>query len=685
LAAHAAGTGKTYFHISMAKNHDSGVSRTAGSGSAFLEKHEGPLFRNMIDAAVRLGICFDAKGHATDFIVLEANKAWEKMTGISRTGAVGKRTRGLFQVVPSQWFGVVDEVLKTKRGKVFEYHAQSTDRWFKVSIFTPRPDECVLIFADITESKKAEEKIRCSEETFRTMINAITEAALLIEPDGTVFAANRTVAGRLGQTVESIKGKNIFRLLPPDESRLRKKTIDTVLSTGKPIIGEIRREDRFLQSSVNPVFDNEHRITRIAIFATDISVHKKMETMAKAGEERLRAMLEGSSDMIQVVDDQGILKYISPSMKRIMGYDPQEAMGDTAFKIVHPDDRAEMELKFREVLTHSNTPVKVVCRCLHKNGQWRHIETWAKNDLGNPAIRGIVFNIRDVSDHIQAQTLARESEEKFRSIIEQSHDGIAIIDDRGTIMVFNAAQERLTGIPASEAVGKKIWDVQYRLVPREKKTPRLLRAHRKTYLDMFRTGKADWLNRVIEVHFKKDNGSRSTMQTLVSPIMLGKTRIFVSFNRDITNLRHAEKELEEQNRMLQQKNIALREVMAQLEVEKKRIGEQVRTNLQRLVHPLIDKIRARSGEEERKYFEMLEENLDEITSGFGQRISHAMIKLTQKEIELCDMVKRGLRSKEIGRLMNISYRTVETHRNRIRKKLAITDPSINLASYLKTI
>lgn len=172
----------------------------------------------------------------------------------------------------------------------------------------------------------------------------------------------------------------------------------------------------------------------------------------------------------------------------------------------------------------------------------------------------------------------------------------------------------------------------------------------------------------------------------------GKPSYLAGYTIDITErilaedmLRKTKQELHEQNLMLQEKNTALREVMAQLETEKKRILKQVQSNVDNLILPLINKIKGRGGEDDRKYLGILEENLLEITSGFGITLSQKNARLTQKEIEICNMIKQGLSCKEIGKLMNTSFRTVETHRNRIRKKLDINDQKINLVTYLKNL
>lgn len=172
----------------------------------------------------------------------------------------------------------------------------------------------------------------------------------------------------------------------------------------------------------------------------------------------------------------------------------------------------------------------------------------------------------------------------------------------------------------------------------------------------------------------------------------GKPSYLAGYTIDITErklaedmLRKTKQELHEQNLMLQEKNIALREIMAQLETEKNRIMKQVQSNVENLILPLINKIKGQGTDNDHKYLKLLEGNLLEIASGFGSTVSQKNARLTQKEIEICNMIKQGLSCKEIGKLLNTSFRTVETHRNRIRKKLAITDQAINLATYLKNL
>jgi FixJ family two-component response regulator len=147
--------------------------------------------------------------------------------------------------------------------------------------------------------------------------------------------------------------------------------------------------------------------------------------------------------------------------------------------------------------------------------------------------------------------------------------------------------------------------------------------------------------------------------------------------------KQAEELLYVQKKDLENKNIALGEVLGQIELEKKQIKDNVIANAENLLLPIIQKLRLKG--ESRKYVQILKKNLQELTSSFGTKLTNKKAKLTSREIEICDMVKNGLTSKEIASLLNINLRTTEKHRANIRNKLGIIKKDISLTSFLKTL
>jgi len=150
----------------------------------------------------------------------------------------------------------------------------------------------------------------------------------------------------------------------------------------------------------------------------------------------------------------------------------------------------------------------------------------------------------------------------------------------------------------------------------------------------------------------------------------------------------SELRLQKQKSALEQKNIALREVIAQVEMEKKWIKEDVEANIKTAIFPILEKLKIKMVKDKKnafKYIDLLLYHLNKLASPFGKELTGKIFSLTPKEIEICNMVKGGLTSKDIAGLLNVSYRTVEKHRRNIRQKIGISNKNINLISFLREL
>ena len=291
---------------------------------------------------------------------------------------------------------------------------------------------------------------------------------------------------------------------------------------------------------------------------------------------------------------------------------------------------------------------------------------------------------------------------QYRSLIDSVPSSVARIDLTPKYVFVNKQFLMLTGLAEEQVIGRDVEVIRRFIDPASfaamvDAVSQTIRERKKTEVEiwgkdnngtrrcLFQTA-YPWYDRNREFAGVEILTNDTTQQKCAEEQM---TKYHLKLQRLVDDrtakLLQAEKELFEQNRLLQEKNIALREVMGQLEDEKKNIAETIRNNMEQLVLPQIDKIRTTGSADCKKHLQLLEYNLKEITAGFGKLLSDKLNRLTQKEIEICDMIKRGMSCKEIARLQNTSPRTVETHRNRIRKKLGITDTAVNLATYLKNL
>jgi PAS domain S-box-containing protein len=146
-------------------------------------------------------------------------------------------------------------------------------------------------------------------------------------------------------------------------------------------------------------------------------------------------------------------------------------------------------------------------------------------------------------------------------------------------------------------------------------------------------------------------------------------------------LKKSESELQKKQSALVRKNIALGEVIAQIEVEKRMTREDVRSNIEMIIFPLLEKLKIEK--DTLKYVNLLQHHLETLTSSYSNKIIEKKFNLTPREIEICHMVKAGFANKDISNLLNISRQTIEGHRKKIRQKLGIANKEINLSSYLR--
>ena len=162
---------------------------------------------------------------------------------------------------------------------------------------------------------------------------------------------------------------------------------------------------------------------------------------------------------------------------------------------------------------------------------------------------------------------------------------------------------------------------------------------------------------------------------------------------DVTDLKHAERELREREAELETKNITLQEANIALKVllkkrdkDREELEEKVVFNMKELAVPILEKLKTTQlGSSQVAYLNVLESNLNEIVSPFPVGLSSKYLNLTPTEIQVANLIRRGESTKEIAELLNSTVRAIEFHRNNIRKKLGLKNKKINLRTHLLSI
>jgi DNA-binding NarL/FixJ family response regulator len=149
-------------------------------------------------------------------------------------------------------------------------------------------------------------------------------------------------------------------------------------------------------------------------------------------------------------------------------------------------------------------------------------------------------------------------------------------------------------------------------------------------------------------------------------------------------LQDINKQLSLERKALQESNAALRTVLTRIEEEKNEVYRDIKTNVDKVIMPILMGLAVELPQAQSKYIEMLRTNLEEITSQFVRHLSDSYHSLTPTEISICNMIRNGMRTKEIAQVRGVSMATINRHRENIRRKLKITNNDVNLATYLQS-
>lgn len=185
---------------------------------------------------------------------------------------------------------------------------------------------------------------------------------------------------------------------------------------------------------------------------------KKSIQERRESEERFRFLVKNSSDSFVILNEDGSQRYVSPAAERITGYPVEELQGRTIDTIIHPEDMAEVNAAWNEVLAHPDRVVSVQYRHIHKTRGWMYSEAIVQSFLDEPAIRGVIATVRDVTIHKQDQEALRNSEKRLRTLFQTVPDLIWLKSLDGVYLSCNPVFERLFGVQEADIKGKIDYD-----------------------------------------------------------------------------------------------------------------------------------------------------------------------------------------------------------------------------------
>lgn len=412
-------------------------------------------------------------------------------------------------------------------------------------------------------------------------------------------------------------------------------------------------------------------------------------------ETKYKDIIENTSDWIWEVDHEGKYTYSSPQVDKMLGYKNKDIIGNTPFEFMPPYEANRVSKIFDRYVSLKKPFENLENINLHKNGSLVVMET-----SGTPIFdtdgkflgyRGID---RDITKRKRAEEKLIESEQKYRALVNNI-PGMVYMGFYDWSAEFLSGCRTVTGYSRSELNAKENgWlslihpdDVEdvFEQGSQLAKQPKEI-THAYKIID--KSGDVRWVEDRKQSLFSK-KGDFIGISGVVFDITKrkqseAKLEEYSSKLEEIVENRT--QELEIKSMKLSEINTALKVILKSREKDKNVLEEQIISNVKNLVFPYVKKLRNTVQKEtEKSIIRTLESNLKDILSTFSLALSSEGYGLTSTEMLIADLIRNGKRTKKIAEMNNISQKTVEVHRNNIRRKLGINGKKVNLQTYLRSI
>ena len=302
---------------------------------------------------------------------------------------------------------------------------------------------------DVTETVNAQRKLERNERRFRSLIENSADTFTLFDKDFNIVYRSASATRITGWGSDDTAHLNVLSNLHPDDKEKASVTIQQMLAQPDEVfhvsIRYLHKNGTYLNvegALVNKLLDED--INAIVFNFRDVTDKVIAEQKLASNEKRFRSLIENSHEFIGLLDESFNMVYRSPTAEKITGWPNDELAGVVADNL-HPDDKQKFIDAIISAKTTPGKSLNIIIRTLHKNGYYIWLDIVITNLLENPDVKGLLFNIRDISERVEAEEKIQASEIRFRSLIEHSAEGVSLIDEKMRVIYRSPTGDRLLG------------------------------------------------------------------------------------------------------------------------------------------------------------------------------------------------------------------------------------------------
>ena len=409
------------------------------------------------------------------------------------------------------------------------------DMYVTVDII-PGTKKSVASMIDITELKKAEQALMESESKYRSLFEGTADPIFIFDKETNYFLdCNQVTVERYGYTKEEIKKMKPQDLHPPEEHPIVEKNI--IENSSETYYNHITKDGKVLQVEIHTSSVKYGDRDAWLSVVRDISDRIHAEEALRDSEQRYRAVVESTTNGICIADPDENLVFVNHGFAKMLGYTTDELLGKNLSQLMREDEYLKLrkQTELRKKGEHSDYETVL----LHKDGTVRYVMiSAAPLTEADGTFKGSMGIFTDITAQKIAVEALKESEQRYRAVVETTSSGIVISDQNKTLTFVNSGFAKMLGYTTEELIGKNLMEI--------------------TFPDEYNKFKDQSLKRKkvehahFETVFKHKNGKRINGLVAASPLYDAKNNFTstLAIITDITDRKQMEEALEHERNLL---------------------------------------------------------------------------------------------------------------------------------------
>ena len=394
-----------------------------------------------------------------DFTLTKVNKAVCDLLGKEENELIGKKC---YKLIHGKNKPLINcpclKTFKTRKSETETIFDHELDLHLQVTN-SPIFDDlgnirgCVHIGKNISQQKKYEQKIKESEEKYRTIFENINDALIIHDFNGKIIEINGNTVNLFGFKSKELIGKNIKKIICEEKFRTLKNRIKDLKKTGKLVFNSYQKSK---DGKLIPVSISAKIVTRegngiIQSFIRDITKQNENENALIKSEKKFQTYIENSPTSIFITDEKGKYQYVNKAGIKLTGYTNNELLKMSISELAHPDDYEKFIKKCPELLKKGKIKLEVSIK--KKDGSKKYIILNAVK-ISNKGYMGYCTDITERQKRENENIYLKEYNEE---ILQSIKSGIVATDQDLKILTWNKYMEDSYGIVIGEIIGKKLF------------------------------------------------------------------------------------------------------------------------------------------------------------------------------------------------------------------------------------